>query len=59
MDQTQSSSSFSIQSLDNNLETVTYDHLKDNNLLAKYSCYTSYEQMPSFTDFESLVKNIQ
>jgi hypothetical protein len=45
--------------MDNNLQSVTYDQLKENDELAKYSCFTSYEQLPSYDEFETLIKNVQ
>ena len=50
---------FSIPSLENHLEQVTYDQLKENDLLAKYNCYTSYEQLPTDREFEVTIKSIQ
>lgn len=50
---------FAIPSLENHLQMVTYDQLKENDLLAKYNCYTSYEQLPTDREFEVTIKSIQ
>ena len=56
---TNDQNAFCIQSLDNNLQSLTYDQLKETDQLAKYSCFTNYEQLPSYDEFETLIKNVQ
>jgi len=53
------SNAFSIMSLDNGFKQVTYDELRETDQLAKYSCYTSFEQLPTDREFEVTVKGVQ